>query len=269
MITSPMKAIYIFDPATVNRRNWCNLEEAEATPPPQDLGNDETGDLTHDGAARRAVPPHNEFVCIIHFTRLNFGDSTVRAWATKYPNARFIAISGSPLKRPENMPTHVLYYRSAVGQDLSATPFRGRFIEWYRQWSSNLSAPWGPLDCDMTPLHALRLLCEAWLLSSWPERPEHPCINELKAALQIEEEKPNCQGGITLTAPKTRTEWLAAFAACEPDMDPLQAILNNLPTPDAIAAVREFFDEAKEEWSKFPQVADLFLKLDAIVKASN
>ena len=64
-------------------------------------------------------------------------------------------------------------------------------------------------------------------------------------------------------------EWLAAFAACEPDMDPLQAILNNLPTPDAIAAVREFFDEAKEEWSKFPQVADLFLKLDAIVKASN
>lgn len=251
-----MNPIYIFDQATQNRRNWCKLEESGATPVPQDLENDETSQLAPQGGAGRVVPYDSVFVCVIHFTRLNFGDSTTMKWATKYPNARFIAISGAALQPPENLPANLLYYRSAVGQELGISAFRGRFIEWYRQWSTNSSLLWGPLDFDVTPLYALRLLCEAWLLAHANPTDGIALPQPVLDALGCSKGIPPLPIDFPLAVPATRGDWLAPFQTTKASRVAIQ-----MPDRASQDAVHKFFAEFTNDSPSVAQVTVLFLAL--------
>lgn len=116
---------------------------------------------------------------------------------------------------------------------------------------------------EIDSVWALRLLCEAWLLTNWPS----PEAVHLKNILQLEGDKPRLPKGIVLIPPVTLDAWLAPFSAND-GRDPLDLILSQLTANESKKVVRDFFQKLKDRPAESNDVTKLFMELDAIVKAS-
>jgi len=164
-----MTPIYFFDPGAAGyqetRRNWQALADPVWTPSPAELVNQEASNLAICREPLRELEKTGAFVCIVHFSRLDGKHGTLAHWCAEYPNARFIAISGSPIENVQSNLGNLLYYRFGVGQALDSDPFTIQFRRWYLAWNEDEQLSWDLLDGVKPHLLALRLLCDAWILA--------------------------------------------------------------------------------------------------------
>jgi hypothetical protein len=192
--------VYFYDPGNIQyretRRNWERLESAGVMPSPIELTNNENDNVSFTDAGR-SVRCSGAFVCLVHASRLNSLNETVRRWARAHPVARFIVISGRAPTSPADVLENALYYRGTVGQDIDKDIFRERIHSWYIAWSKNSNYCWRPLDQDNSPILALRLLCDAWVMN------RDASSERLHAS--------HCHNGITVNAPIKPGDWFLPF----------------------------------------------------------
>lgn len=185
--------IHFYDPGDERhkstRRDWISLGDSPDVPAACELTNGE--DLPLEASDGKRPSANDQFVCLIHWSRLNFPTATVKKWANAHENARFIVISGGGQTTPADTPKNVLYYRQSVGQ-LLAGGFKTDFHTWYKAWSADTNYAWDPLNGDDEPLLAFRLLCEA--KRAWGDADEKP------------------RHSITIHAPKGIEDWLTPFS---------------------------------------------------------
>jgi hypothetical protein len=114
---------------------------------------------------------------------------------------------------------------------------------------------------------ALRLLCESWLMVHWDEASTSSKRAELAKALEVAPESYKLPEGIQLNTPHSRGEWIAPFCKSHED-DPIESITKELVLEDNKVAVRDFLTSMETAQPDFPCVADLFLRLDGVVRSS-
>jgi hypothetical protein len=219
--------------------------------------------LTIDQTGSDFTPSPNDGVVFIHHTSLQCTEESAKVLTEKHPNTVFVWIYGAGLPNGPSGDRH--YCVRAV----ITKPRDERFSVRVRKFLSDFEASGKPTFTLLEPrnresLFALRLLCESWLLLHWNEGAAFLTQREVAKALQIDPAGYTLPAGIQLTPPSSPPTWTAPFGKGS-----VETIVNELTSEDAKGAVRSFFADMSGAQPDFARVADLYLLLDAAVRASS
>ena len=115
---------------------------------------------------------------------------------------------------------------------------------------------WNLLNPVITEtLFALRLLCEAWLLTHWSQASAYSEAHTLKGALRLEGDPTTLLQRIPLHAADRYNEWCGPFRV-GPD-----AIASQMPDTMSQAGTSKFFKSINDQSPSFTQVAELLAAL--------
>jgi len=104
---------------------------------------------------------------------------------------------------------------------------------------------------------ALRLLCEAWLLTHWSQAKDYTNKQALKEALRLNGDQPELPPDIPLCAADKQQEWLEPFGLGR------DGFVAQMPDHTSRVAASKFFESISNHSPTFGQVADLLLALSA------
>jgi hypothetical protein len=244
--------LYVIDPDHPNqpdRRNWSLLLGTEVLPIPQ--------------LPKHIDPPGTVFV------HGQFPVKDLSDFADANPDSVVIVISAGTKDQNWHDGNRRYWRKNPVRKpnDELFTDNAKRFLAKFAQTGKPDFPLLEPQDNEV--LLTLRLLCEAWLLKNWPDRVAYPELQTLRTTLQVQGEKPQLPEGIDLKPPSNRDEWLTPFREVGDTTDPLPEILNRISSDKEKAVVNDFFSESEVSFAPtFENVADLFLRLNAALKAS-
>lgn len=202
-----------------------------------------------------AMPPYLMLVSTEALPEETSADARVHKSSVPFPNNTALLHLTKRLEELLSVLQAIPRERSEENQDVI-----NRRHEAWRAWEAK--------ERRFELVWALHLLCQAWFLKNRGNA-RYEKLSELKQVLAIKDESPQLPPGIEVHAPSTCDEWLRPFKnGLGKGDDLLASRLNEMPTKQARTAVETFFMQVNKRPAEFSDVADLFLELDAVVKAA-